>query len=110
MVAVASHRFWRDRLGGDPDVVGSTLHLNRQTVTIIGVAKPKPVEICLESQRKERIGSASTGRKLTLDLAQETGALTFWQRVSHFREWANGLKGISIDLRGILVNHRFWIL
>jgi predicted permease len=36
-VAVVSDRFWRDRLHADPDVVGHTLRLNGQTVTIVGV-------------------------------------------------------------------------
>lgn len=40
-VAVVSHRFWRNRLGGDPDVVGSTLRLNRHTFTVVGVAAPE---------------------------------------------------------------------
>ncbi len=39
-VAVVSHAFWRDRLGGDADVVGSTIEVNRQRVTVVGVAEP----------------------------------------------------------------------
>lgn len=39
-VAVVSHRFWRNRLGGDSAVVGSTLRLNRHAVTVVGVAAP----------------------------------------------------------------------
>ena len=37
-VAVLGHGFWRDRLGGDPDIVGSTLSLNRRPYTVVGVA------------------------------------------------------------------------
>lgn len=37
-VAVASHQFWKKKLGGAADVVGRTLDLNGQTVTLIGVA------------------------------------------------------------------------
>ena len=36
-VAVASHGFWK-RMGGKPDFVGSTLFVNGQPFTIIGVA------------------------------------------------------------------------
>ena len=36
-VVVLSHRFWQERLGGDPDVVGSTLDINRTPFTVIGV-------------------------------------------------------------------------
>ncbi|MBN1239271.1 MAG: ABC transporter permease [Gammaproteobacteria bacterium] len=37
MVAVVSHRAWRTRFGADPDVVGRTVRLNNQSITIIGV-------------------------------------------------------------------------
>jgi predicted permease len=34
---VISYRFWQSVLGGDPDVIGRTLHINGQPATIIGV-------------------------------------------------------------------------
>lgn len=37
-VAVASHDFWQKKLGGAPDVLGRTLDLNGQSVTVVGVA------------------------------------------------------------------------
>jgi len=37
-VAVISHRAWQRRFGGDPDAIGKTLVVNRQPLTIIGVA------------------------------------------------------------------------
>lgn len=39
-VAVVTYRFWRDRLGGDPHVLGRTLLLNRIPFTIVGVTGP----------------------------------------------------------------------
>jgi putative ABC transport system permease protein len=36
-VAVLSHGFWQDRLGGDPGVLGTTLTLDRVPHTVIGV-------------------------------------------------------------------------
>lgn len=39
-VIVISHRLWSDRLGSDPDVVGSALHLNGSPVVVAGVAPP----------------------------------------------------------------------
>lgn len=36
-VAVVTERFWRTHLGADPGVIGRTLRVNGQTVTIIGV-------------------------------------------------------------------------
>lgn len=40
-VTVISHRFWQDRLNGDPNVIGSAVELNRRTHTMIGVAPPE---------------------------------------------------------------------
>jgi predicted permease len=37
--AVISFRFWQERLGGDPRVVGQTLRVNGQSVTIAGVTE-----------------------------------------------------------------------
>jgi predicted permease len=37
MAAVVSHRAWRTQMGADPNVVGRTIRLNNQPVTIIGV-------------------------------------------------------------------------
>ena len=37
-VAVLSHRFWVERLGGDPAVLGTRILVNNQPLTIVGVA------------------------------------------------------------------------
>jgi len=39
-VAVLSHAFWQNRWGADPDVVGSTVYLSRQSYTVVGIAPP----------------------------------------------------------------------
>jgi putative ABC transport system permease protein len=39
-VAVLSHRTWRGRFGGDPDMIGGRIELNGVPVTVIGVAAP----------------------------------------------------------------------
>lgn len=36
-VAILSYAFWKNRLGGDPSVIGRTLRLNAERVTVIGV-------------------------------------------------------------------------
>jgi predicted permease len=38
-VVVASHRFWLNRLGGDPAAVGRPLTLNGKSFTLVGVAE-----------------------------------------------------------------------
>src|SRR5690606_25930181 len=37
-VAVLSHAFWENRLGADPGVVGTTINVNGQPLTVVGVA------------------------------------------------------------------------
>lgn len=37
-VAVLSHRFWQRRFGSDPSLVGTTITLNSQRFTVLGVA------------------------------------------------------------------------
>jgi putative ABC transport system permease protein len=39
-VVIISHRFWRDQLGGDPNVLGKTLRLNSISYAVIGVLPP----------------------------------------------------------------------
>jgi predicted permease len=39
-VAVVSHQFWMAQFGGDPGVVGSTISLNRETFTVVGITPP----------------------------------------------------------------------
>jgi putative ABC transport system permease protein len=36
-VVLLSHQLWKSRYGGDPEVVGSTIELNRQPLTVVGV-------------------------------------------------------------------------
>lgn len=39
-VAVISHGLWQEAFGGDPSVLGSTIHLNGVALTVVGVAAP----------------------------------------------------------------------
>jgi putative ABC transport system permease protein len=41
-VLVLSHDFWRNRLGGDPDIVGRTFEMNDRIHTVVGVLPPMP--------------------------------------------------------------------
>jgi predicted permease len=41
LVAVVSHRFWRDRLESTPDAIGRSLTVNGLAVTVVGVAPPR---------------------------------------------------------------------
>src|SRR5688572_2891125 len=39
-VAVLNHTFWQNRLGARPDVIGKTITVNGQPLTIVGIAPP----------------------------------------------------------------------
>jgi len=39
--AVISYRLWQNYFQGDPSILGRTVHINRQRVTIVGVARPE---------------------------------------------------------------------
>ncbi|MBV8864565.1 MAG: ABC transporter permease, partial [Acidobacteriaceae bacterium] len=41
LVAVLSFRYWKDRLGGDPAVIGSNIYVAGTSFTIIGVGPPE---------------------------------------------------------------------
>src|SRR5580693_1498480 len=41
LTAVISYRLWQNYFHGDPSVLGRTVHVNRQRVTIVGVAPPE---------------------------------------------------------------------
>ena len=36
-VVVVSHRYWRDRFGGDPRLIGRTIRVNGQALEVVGV-------------------------------------------------------------------------
>jgi predicted permease len=40
-VVVISYRFWRDRLEGNPSVIGSAMRLGDGTFTVVGVTRPE---------------------------------------------------------------------
>ncbi len=48
-VVVLSHRFWLDRFGGDPSVVGGTIRLNQRVAAVIGVASPSFTGLSLDA-------------------------------------------------------------
>ena len=39
-VAVLSHRYWRERLGADPEILGTTLYISRRPHIVVGIAPP----------------------------------------------------------------------
>lgn len=39
-VAVLEHQFWQRRFAGDPEIIGRTLRLDGETITVVGVMPP----------------------------------------------------------------------
>ena len=39
-VVIVSQHFWQQRFGGDPRIIGSTMRLNGQAFTVVGVMPP----------------------------------------------------------------------
>ena len=40
-VAVVSFRYWKDRLGGDPSILGSNINVGGASFTIVGITPPQ---------------------------------------------------------------------
>jgi predicted permease len=77
-VAVLSHRYWQRKFGGDPAIVGKTIHVNNAVYTIIGVTPP------------EFLGTLQVGESpdVTLPLASyaqiRPGDKDTWQQPRHW--------------------------
>ena len=68
--AVLSHRFWRHRFGGDPAVIGRTIHLNTVPFTIVGVAPESFFDLTVGFEPELRVPMLPRGRQVPqMDLA-----------------------------------------
>jgi putative ABC transport system permease protein len=65
-VLVLGYSFWKDRLGGDPNVVGKSASVNGRPVTIVGVAPKgfRPVSTFLDTQGYMPLGMAIVGSQM----------------------------------------------
>src|SRR5580700_823971 len=95
--AVISYRLWQNYFRGDPSILGRTVHLNRQRVTIVGVAPPEfqgdfpgvaldvwvPVPLAGEGERGARHFGAIVRLKTGVSVAQASAeAATVAARLS----------------------------
>jgi hypothetical protein len=62
--AVLSYRFWRSRFGGDPSVVGRTIHLNTHPFTIVGVSAASFYDVVRGIDPELRIPRMPDGQSL----------------------------------------------
>ena len=54
-VVVLSHTFWQRQFGGDPSIVGTTIHLNEQPFTVVGVTAADFRDAPTEWERREEV-------------------------------------------------------
>lgn len=74
---VVSHRFWRDRLGGDRAVVGSTIDINGVTFVVGGVAPPRFTGL-LAGLAPDVWVPLSSGEAVRHDPGLLTSKTTYW--------------------------------
>jgi predicted permease len=75
--AVLSYNFWQRRLGGDPAVIGRTIHLNTYPFTIVGVSAPSFSGIVRGTDYELRIPMLPPGRELA-QMEQASGSPKRW--------------------------------
>ncbi len=84
-VVVLSYRYWQQKFGADPGVVGRVIHLNRKAATVIGVV---PLEFASLGGEHPQIWLSLTqqpyfveGSKLLADMTSGDG-VTMWGRLA----------------------------
>ena len=99
-VVVLTHHFWQRRFGGDPEIVGQTLHLNGHPFTVIGVTSPAFVGLRFEMP----------DIWLPLMMRSTLATVYFEEVPPENRDWYNGrrFQWLSLNVRlrpGKTVNH-----
>ncbi len=90
-VAVVSHRFWQERLGGEARVIGTTISITEQPVQVIGVMAPG---IDLPPAAGAPAAMLDTDVWLPLRL---NPAGPFWNSHTQFRTIARLKDGVTLD-------------
>jgi len=79
--AVLSYNFWQRRFGGDPAVIGRTIHLNTYPFTIVGVSPPSFFGLVRGTDYELRIPLLPEGRGLA-QIEQISGSPDRWLNVT----------------------------
>ncbi len=99
-VVLLGHRYWVNRFGADPNVLGRTIRLNREPVTIVGVVREgfydrlalwRPTRTAI-TRPDARIGSTVHGR-LRPGLSPDQAA----RELTDFLRQTDALRGESFD-------------
>ena len=92
-VVVLSHTFWQRQFGGDPSIVGATIHLNDRPFTVVGVTAPEFRDAPDEEEHHEE-----TDAWMPLGLAHEMTGFSGTTDRAGAIVWALGLlkPGVTI--------------
>ena len=124
-VAVLSHHYWRDEMGGRADAIGRTLQIGREMVTVIGVLSPDmefgnlaeidlwvPLKLNADSARDARamrfIGRLREG--VTFDQAAAELAAIGDAIANEYPATNGGWKIRMIPIRDLTGGQGFWVV
>jgi predicted permease len=79
--AVLSYGFWMQRFGGDPAVIGGTIHLNSYPFTIVGVSPPSFSGLARGTNYEIRIPILPSGQDVH-QIAEISGAPDRWMNTT----------------------------
>lgn len=98
--AVLSYRFWKNRFGGDPTVIGRTIHLNTYPFTIVGVSPQSFFDLSKGLDPDLRIPTMQEGQELKeMALVGNTGA--WWNTMARLKP------GVSLSQATAIVDAQF---
>jgi predicted permease len=80
-VIILSDRYWRNRFGADPSILGATITLNQVPFTVIGITPPKFTGITVGSGPDLWVPLHALDR-LTTDRKRWTASFTSWMLIA----------------------------
>lgn len=110
-VAVVSHAFWKGRLGGSADVIGSTIRIHDLPYTVIGVAEPSfkghvvefAPEIWVPLSMQPQVTRSPS--RLERGIPYETFWLNVLVRLGPGASFAEADEAINLRLQQIFLEH-----
>jgi predicted permease len=126
-VVVFTNRFWRERFGGDPGVVGSQVRINGEPHTVVGVRPPglpdrvqstmtTPLAFTDEQIRARRAQVSVMGRlRPGVSIAQahaELGAISqaFGERHRPEDQWTSSVEPLQNNFLADTTKLRLWLM
>ena len=110
-VAVLTHAFWADRLGADPNAVGSTIRLHDVPYEIVGIAEPSFRGHILESRPDIWVPMSMqpditrTPSRLRLGTPLETYWLNILMRLKPGIDFPRAEAALNVRLQQVFLEH-----